>query len=61
MVLGRVKMDNIFLTCDQSNFDGITTQDWNQPLVTEVTDAVALCVSGILFFQGHKEKKSALF
>ena len=37
-VLGRVKRDNTFLTCNQGNFNLITARNWNQTLVTMVRD-----------------------
>ena len=36
MILGRVKLDNIFLTCNQGNFNQVTTRSRNQTLVTVV-------------------------
>ena len=37
-MLGRVKLDNTLLTCDQGNFNQITTWSQNQALVTMVRD-----------------------
>ena len=37
-VLGRDKLDNTLLTCDQGNFNQITAQSRNRTQVTEVRD-----------------------
>ena len=37
-MLGRVKLDNTLLTCDQGNFNEITARGRNRTLVTVVRD-----------------------
>ena len=37
-MLGRVKLDNTLLTCDQGNFNQITARGRNRTLVTVVRD-----------------------
>ena len=37
-MLGRVKLDNTLLTCDQGNFDLTTAQSQKRSLVTDVKD-----------------------
>ena len=50
-MLGRLKLDNAFLTLDQGNFNQITTQSRNRTLVTVVRDmcTIAVSIDGILF------------
>ena len=38
-MLGRVKLDNTRLTCDQGNFNHITARSRNRIQFTEVSDA----------------------
>ena len=42
--LGGVKLDHTLLTCDQGNFNQITTRLWNRTLVTVVRDTCTTTV-----------------
>ena len=44
-MLGRVKLENILLTCDQGNFNQITERSKNRTLVTVVRDKCTINVS----------------
>ena len=41
-MLGRVKLDNTLLTCDQGNFNQTTSQRRNQTVVTVVRDTCTI-------------------
>ena len=43
-MLGRVKLDNTLLTCDQGNFNQITARSRNQTIVTVVRDTCTTTV-----------------
>ena len=43
-MLGRVKLDNTLLECDQGNFSQITAQSWDQTLVTVVRNTCTTTV-----------------
>ena len=43
-MLGRVKLDNTLLTCDQDNFNQITARRQNRTLVTVVRDTCSTTV-----------------
>ena len=43
-MLGRVKLDNTLVKCDQGNFNQITARSWNQTLVTVVRDTCTTTV-----------------
>ena len=47
-MLGRVKLDNTLLTCDQGNFNQITARSQNQTLVIVVRDTCTITVTPAL-------------
>ena len=46
-MLGRVKVDNTFLTCDKGNFNQITARSRNRARVTVVRDTCTAIVSPV--------------
>ena len=54
MVLGRVKLDNTLLTCDQGNFNQMIAWSRNRTLVTVVRDRCTTTVPPTL--PGVKDK-----
>ena len=43
-MLGRVKLDNTLLTCDQGNFSQIPARSQNRTLAVEVRDTLSLYI-----------------
>ena len=57
-MLGRVKLDNILLTCDQGNFNRITARSWKRTLVSGERHMHYLCATSTPIVSNITSKRS---